>query len=208
MAHHIDGLNFQLGEIADSIDRATDNLSAIAKSMHPKPEIHGFWATIFSEMHTPDWIQFGVLLAAFLAIVFNAKAVRDNSKGRDTENYLALSDRFNSAWNVFSAALSQATQRWWGANPLQSQPSPNDVRAAYPQFVELMNLFEAVCHMHNDGLLPATTARAMRDYMTGMLPIVVKDRIAGAWIVESRVNAGVYSEIRKFAAKHSVPITI
>jgi hypothetical protein len=212
IARSIDAVSSQLQKLSEMTRGMSSHVAEIAKNTRPKPEVHGFLA----EMHAPDWIQLFLLIVAVGALIFsaittkqNSRAVVEASKGRDTENYLKLFEKFNETWSKFSVVLAEAAQQWRAANKNSTaSPTPDDLIDAYPQFVELMNLFEAVCHMHNEGLLPKVTARAMADYMKGMLPIVAADQYASAWIKKSTVNPDVYSQIKKFAAKNSLALAI
>lgn len=212
IARSIDAVSGQLQKLGETVSGISSHVAEIAKNTQPKPEIHGFWV----EMHAPDWIQLFLLIVAIAALIFSAIATKQNSqavteagKGRDTENYLKLFEKFNETWSKFSDVLAEASRQWRAANKNNTgSPMPDDLIDAYPQFVELMNLFEAVCQMHNEELLPKVTARAMGDYMKSMLPIVASDPYASAWIKKSTVNPDVYSEIKKFASRNSLTLAI
>jgi len=60
--------------------------------------------------------------------------------------------------------------------------------------------------MHNERLLPKVTARAMGNYMKGMLPIVASDPYASARIKKTTVGREVYAEIKKFASRNSLTL--
>lgn len=205
----VDAISAHLQGIGEATNRLSLHVAEIAKYSQPKSE--AFW-----NLQAGDLIQLLLLVVAIVALVFSATSTRQNSqavteaaKGRDTENYLKLFEKFNETWAKFTDVLGEATRRWAADTPKNAgTPTPADLHDAYPQFVELMNLFEAVCQMHNEELLPRVTARAMADYMKGMLPIVVDDPIAFAWIKQSSVSNDVYCEIKKFARLNSLALNI
>jgi hypothetical protein len=83
-------------------------------------------------MHAPDWIQAGLLLIGIFALFWTARALREQTRARDFENYFSLVERLSNAWRRFRDA------------------APEDKLF---EFDEVMNVLEAACHLYNDKLV-------------------------------------------------------
>jgi len=155
-----------------------------AAAAHPLAAALDFWHRFLSEMHAPDWIQAGLLLIAIGALIYTARTLRESARGRDVENHLTFMEKLNSAWKAFGTATN------------------DDDR--YVEFTNLVNLFEASCHLFNKKVIIGTTREMIRDYLKDMLPVVFADEMSRAMIVRARTHADTYGNIRIFAKKNKL----
>jgi hypothetical protein len=135
-------------------------------------------------MHAPDWVQAGLLLVAIAALIYNGRALKEQARGRDVENYFSFSERITAAWRRFGAAT--------------------DDEGRYFEFTELLNLFETACHLYLKRIIAGATRQMIREYLTDMLPILVSDEAAIRMMARAKTTKSTYQHIADFARKQGL----
>lgn len=135
-------------------------------------------AQFLADMHSGDWIQAGLLLIAVLALLYTASTLKEQARARDFENYLSLKERFSDAWRRFDAAAQDKKEF---------------------EFIELMNLFEATCHLYVKNVVRGTTREMIREYLCDLLPPIFALDESRGMIDRVFSNPDNFLYIRKFA---------
>jgi hypothetical protein len=150
----------------------------------PPPDVcHGALSCLSAEMHAPDWIQAGLLLIAIVALIYTARMLKEQARGRDFENYLTFSERITAAWRRFGGATE---------------------KDRYFEFTELVNLFEAACHLYTKRIIAGATREMIRDYLCDMLPVLFSDEEAMKMIARAKTTNLTYEHILAFAKQHGL----
>lgn len=147
----------------------------MSQPLTPPP---GVVEKFIGDLHSGDWVQAGLLFVAILALLYTARTLKEETRSRDFENYFALMERFATAWRRFGDA--------------------NDDMRVF-EFNELMNLFEATCHLYVKNVVRGATREMIRDYLREMLPDIFGDERAKQMIDDALSDAGTFIHIRMFA---------
>ncbi len=136
------------------------------------------------DMKIEDWISAIATLIAALALIFTALGVRQQAKAADFANYMDLKERFANAWRMF-------------------RDSEGDDRKTF-EFIELMNLIEASCHLYNKGAIRGASEEMLGDYLTEILPMFFGNEQAKDLITKHFSGPDTFFHIRRFARSHGI----
>jgi hypothetical protein len=134
-------------------------------------------------MKAGDWINMGLLIIASVALFCTASALREQTRTRDFENYLSLKERFATLFRKLNSSIDEE-QKF--------------------DFVELMNLFEATCHLYNGKVICGTTRQMVREYLVEMLPVIFTDEAIQERVKECFSGPDTFFNIRRFARTESL----
>ena len=95
-----------------------------------------------------DWIYIGALVVNIIALWFTGWSVRRQAKATDLNGYFQFREQFSTAWRRFKDA-------------------PEEDRKY--EFIEILGLLEAACHLYNKRRLYGATRDMVRDFLCEML---------------------------------------
>jgi hypothetical protein len=184
VAQHIDMTAQHVDAVLFHIDRMTRHLGEISPTSSAASPLPDWWHGFLAQMHAPDWVQAALLAVAAGALISGVWTLREQARGRDFENYLALMEKITLAWRGLSAAATDEDR--------------------YFEFTELINLLEATCHMFNKRVIRGTSRDMICNYLRDMLPQIFADTTAAVWITKSQTTKETYQQIREFARRQKL----
>jgi hypothetical protein len=178
------GRNLQKKARPKALRQYSQETTREVETFCPVAQIHGFFERVASDMHAGDWIQAALLLVGILALCWTALTLREQTRTRDFENYLSLMERFTAAWRRFADAEVEEKKQF--------------------EFIELINLFEATCHLYNKKIVRGATRDMVRDYLKEIIFGIFANADAKMRIDESFSSPDTYCEIRRFARTEKI----
>lgn len=133
---------------------------------------------------TGDWINIGLLGAAVWALWYSALSVRVQARAADFTSYLDMQSRYAEAWRRYRDA----------------QEEHKDF-----EFIEVLNLIEAGCHLHNKKVVYGATREMLESYLKEIISGILKNDPAKKRMLDAVSENKTFEQVVVFGERHNIP---
>ena len=131
-----------------------------------------------------DWISSGILLTAAITLLFSARAFRLQARAMDFSSYLDLMTRYSDAWRRFGSAKTSGERDY--------------------EFRELLNLFEAGCHLWRHGILGRASEEMLEEYLRENIAAIIENDYGKSHLSRAISGPKTFSEMKLFAQANNL----